>query len=81
MGVAEHIRHRVLRIAYECHGGGTLVRALATVERFVGKIVLHGIDHLCFNGTVRLLLIFVPGHYVPIAYKTKNLLVARHLHK
>ena len=81
MRVLQHIRHRMLGIAYESHGCRTFMGRFATIERFVRQVILHRIYQLGFNAAVRLLLILVPRDNIPITYKSQQLLIARHLYE
>ena len=54
---------------------------LTTIERLVGKIVLHGIDKHSVHATPLLLLKFIPCHNIPITHKSKNLLVTLDFYK
>lgn len=75
----EHVGHGVFGVAYKTHGGRGFMCGFATVERLVGEIVLHGVDHDGINLFAFLLLELIPCHDIPIADETKYFLVARHL--
>ncbi len=76
MRVLQHIGYSMFCVAHETHGRTCLVRAFATVERLVGKIVLHCVYKHCIDITPFLLFKLIPCHDIPIAHKTKNFLVA-----
>ena len=81
MAVLQHIWHSMFGITYERHGCTCLVSSLTTVERLVGKIVLHRVDEHSIHITAFLLFKLVPCHNIPIAYQSENLLVALDFHE
>ena len=81
MAVLQHIWNSMLGITDERHGCTCLMGSLTTVERLVGKIVLHRIDEHCIHITAFLLFKLVPCHNIPIAYQSENLLVALDFHE
>ena len=79
MTVLQHIRHRVFGVAHKYHRSGSLVRPFSTVERLVGKVVLHGVYQYGIHVAAFLLLELVPSYYIPISYQSKYFLVTTHL--
>ena len=79
--VFQHIRHGVLGISHEYHRCAGFMCPLATVERLVGQVVLHGVYQHGIHVSAFLLLELVPCYHVPVAHQPQYLLVALHLDK
>ena len=71
----------MLGIANKGHRSGCFMRTFTTVEGFVSKIVLHGVNQDCIYSSTLLLLKLIPCYHIPVADKTKKFLVASYLNK
>ena len=68
--ILQHIRNCMLRVTYKRHRCTGLMRTFSSVERLVGKVVLHRIDKDGIHIPSLLLLELIPCHHVPIAHKS-----------
>ncbi len=78
VAVLQHVRNRMLRVADKSHGGTGLVGSFSTIERFVGQIVLHGVDQHGIHIAAFLLLELVPRHNIPVTDQPQLFLLAGH---
>ena len=81
MAILQHIWHSILGITNKRHRSTCLMCPLTTVERLIGKIVLHGIDEYSIYIATFLLFKLVPCHNVPITYQSKIMLQRYYLHE
>ena len=81
MTVSQHKGHCVFGIAYKRHGCTSLMCRLPSVERLVGKIVLHRVNEHGIHIPSLLLFKLIPCHHIPIANKTKILFISLYLYK
>ena len=70
IGVLQHIRYIVRRIAHEYHARLTLERLNATRERLVGHVILHDI-HQVASGLFGFARELVERHRIPIANESQ----------
>ena len=68
MRVFQHIGHGVLGVSHKYHRRAGFMRPLASVKRFVGQVILHGVYQHGIHVAAFLLLEFVPCHHVPVAH-------------
>ena len=81
MTVFQHEWYGMLCVADKNHRSRSFMSSFSSVKRFVGQIILHGINKHRIRCSAFLLFKLIPSHNIPISHQTKNFLISTHLYK